>query len=134
MKKRILIVDDERDFTYSVRLGLEAWGEYEVREVNSATLALEAARQFRPHLVILDVMMPDLDGDEIAAQLRGDPLLCETPVIFCTALLPAGEARHGIHTSGGALFLPKPFEFENLVESIEECTLNVPADQLAEIA
>jgi len=125
MKKRILVVDDEPDFTYSIRMGLETLGNYEVREENAASHARRAAREFMPHLILLDIMMPDLDGSEVAAEIREDHKLRNVPVVFCTALVSKKEVRHGSCTSGGNVFLPKPFDLEKLIECIEDLTQHV---------
>src|SRR6202011_2652227 len=114
MKKRILVVDDEPDFTYSIRMGLETLGNYQVREENDANHARQAARDLQPHL--RDIMMPDLDGSEVASAIREDHKLRNVPVVFCTALVSKKEVRHGSCTSGGNVFLPKPFDLDKLIE------------------
>ena len=122
MKKQILVVDDEPEFTNVLKLGLEALGYYHVREENDARDALAAAREFAPDLIVLDVMMPDVDGSEVAARVRADPVLKDTPVIFMTALVLREEAPAGFRTSGGQTYLPKNVPIERLIECIEEKT------------
>jgi CheY-like chemotaxis protein len=119
-KKRILIVDDEVNLTRMVRLNLEKRGPYEVREENHGRKAIEVAREYKPDLIILDVVMPDMDGGEIAAKMRNDPVLGSIPVIFLTAIVPKREAGDQGLTSGGYLFIPKPVSLETLVRHIEE--------------
>lgn len=118
-KKRILVVDDETGFTRMVRLNLEQTGVYEVREVNEGRTALAAAREFKPDLILLDVVMPDMDGGDVAAAFQMDPLLRNVPVIFVTAVVRKREAGTAGMVSGGALFLAKPVEAADLVEAIE---------------
>src|SRR5207244_8846203 len=84
-KKRILIVDDEISFTRLLKLNLEQTNDYVVRVENWAEDVLPAAREFRPDLVLLDVMMPRMFAGEIAASLRGDDSLKTTPIVFFTA-------------------------------------------------
>jgi CheY-like chemotaxis protein len=120
MKTRILVVDDEPDFTHLLKVTLEAEGYYEVREENDAAAALSAAREFGPDLVVLDIMMPEMDGDEVAARLRNDPFLRDVPVIFMTALVSRQEAPEGTCQSGGQTFLPKDTPVDKLVECIEQ--------------
>jgi DNA-binding response OmpR family regulator len=122
MKKRILIVDDEPDFTTMLRLTLEAEGYYEVQEENSASAARQAARYFDPDLMILDIMMPEFDGSELAASFKNDKLLGEVPVIFMTALVDGSESEEpaGVCTRGGQTFLPKGAPIERLIACIEE--------------
>src|SRR4051812_5997949 len=64
-KRRILIVDDEPDFTFMMGLTLEQTGQFEVRQENDAFQALATAREFLPDLILLDVMMPDMDGGDV---------------------------------------------------------------------
>jgi DNA-binding response OmpR family regulator len=119
MKKRILIVDDERWLTNLVAYGLEAEGYYRVRQENDATEAQQAAREFHPDLIILDIMMPHLDGSELAARFKHDRLLRDVPVIFLTALVTESEAGDGLCTQGGHTFLPKTVSTQLLIECIE---------------
>ena len=78
-KSRILVVDDEEGFTQLTKLTLT---EYEIREENISARALKTARSFRPDLILLDVMMPGLDGGDVAAQLRDDPPVAGCPDHF----------------------------------------------------
>jgi len=122
-KKKILVVDDEPSFTRIVRMNLEKTGDYEVREANDGRSALALARDFMPHLILLDVVMPDIDGGDVAASLQRDPKLKHIPVIFLTAVVRRREAgATGMH-SGGAVFLAKPIGTDSLIRCIEE---NIP--------
>ncbi len=119
-RKRILIIDDERSFTRMVKLNLEKTGDYEVREENRAPAALAAAREFRPDLILLDVIMPAMDGGDIAAQIQRDRHLKSTPIVFLTATVSRREAGTDGLNSGGALFLAKPVSLEGLIQCINE--------------
>ncbi len=118
-KTRILIVDDEVDFTYFVKLNLERTRRYKVREENSGLGALKAARDFRPDLILLDVIMPDVDGCEVAAELLADRLLKEIPFIFLTSMVTRTEAQRQDGILGGRAFIAKPVSAEQLIESIK---------------
>ena len=122
MKKRILIVDDERWFTNLLKYSIEAEGYYDVRQENDAGAALATARLYGPDLVILDVMMPGLEGSELAGRLRADPVLRHVPVIFLTALVTGADAPDGACTRGGHTFLPKDVSVEDLIRCIEAKT------------
>jgi two-component system, OmpR family, response regulator len=118
--KRILVVDDEPGLTSMLKLSLEQRGEYEVREVNVASQARDAARLFRPNLILMDVMMPELDGGTLAAQLQEDPEFKGVPIIFLTAAVKKSEvlSRNGI--IGGLPFLAKPVEFKELDDCLRK--------------
>jgi CheY-like chemotaxis protein len=118
-KRRILIVNDDRDITRLVKILLERAGDYVVLEENDSTKAHQSARNFRPHLILLDIMMPETDGAEIAEQIQADPQLQRTPVIFLTALVTKAEARSGVRIQGYP-FIAKPISIRELVDAIEE--------------
>jgi putative two-component system response regulator len=120
MKKRILVVDDEPDFTNMLRLSLESHGYFEVREENDAERARAAAREFDPDVVLLDIMMPEMEGSEVAAALKADPVTRDVPVIFLTALVSQADAPGGSCSSGGHTFLPKDIRVEKLIRCIED--------------
>ena len=119
-KQRILFVDDEADLTLLVKLNLEKTGLYEVRAENRALNAVKVAREFKPDLVLLDVMMPDLDGGDVASQLKADPALKNVPVIFLTATVLKEEVGDKGKMIGGYPFIPKPFRSEVLLEQIHK--------------
>ena len=119
-KKRILIIDDEASFTRMVKLNLEKTGLFEVREENKATYAVAAAREYKPDLILLDVIMPAMDGGDIAAQIQNDRHLKGTPIVFLTATVSQREAGVEGLNSGGCLFLAKPVTVENLIKAINE--------------
>ena len=120
MKKRILAVDDEPAFTRMIKLNLEQTGRYEVRTENLGRRAIEAAREFRPDLILLDVMMPGVLGSEIAAQLQADPALRAIKFVFLTAVVTKGEALRSSGPIGGHTFVAKPISAEDLCRVIED--------------
>ena len=118
-KRRILIVDNDTNATHLVRILLEKTGQYLVLEENDSTKAYRSAKIFRPDLILLDVVMPIRDGGEIAAQIRADPELQNTPIVFLTALVTPSEARAGVHIDGHP-FLAKPINIQELIRTIDE--------------
>jgi CheY-like chemotaxis protein len=126
-KKKILIVDDEADLTMLVKLNLEKTGRYEVRAENRAIKALAAAREFKPDLILLDVMMPDLDGGDVLAQLKDDRELRNVPVVFLTATVLKEEVAKEGGSIGGRPFIPKPFRAEVLLDTIAKILPPDPA-------
>jgi CheY-like chemotaxis protein len=117
--RRILIVDNDKNTTHLVKILLEKTGRYLVFEENDSTRAHQIARNSRPDLIFLDVMMPDRDGGEIAAQIRADPELQDKPIIFLTALVTRAEAKSGLKIDGHP-FLAKPINIQELIRAIEE--------------
>jgi len=118
--KRIFVVDDEPSITRNLKLNLESSGDYDVFAENRATNALAAARIFRPDLILLDVMMPDMDGGEVAARLRADPLFRDTPIVFLTAIVSNEETDGHEMLSGAETFLAKPVDIGELKKTVEE--------------
>jgi len=117
-KVRVLLVDDESGFTRTVKLALDSTGKYDVEEVNEATEAVAAAKRFHPHIVFCDIVMPEMDGGDVAAAIRDVPSLSKVPIIFLTAIVAEHEAGRGM--IGGFPFLPKPVSLERLMNCIEE--------------
>src|SRR6266705_6569625 len=118
-KRRILIVDDDPESTHLVKILLERAGAYVVLEENEAPRAHQSARNFRPDVILLDIMMPETDGAEVAAQIEADPELQSTPIIFLTALVTMPEAKTGLRIEGHRS-LAKPIDIPELINQIEE--------------
>ena len=119
-KQRILLIDDDQRFTRILKLNLESRGYYEVRDENQATHALAAAKEFRPDLILLDVMMPNVDGGEIAAQLKSDFRLKKIPVVFLTAAASKQEVQSLNGSIGGHSFLAKPATMGEVLECLRK--------------
>jgi CheY-like chemotaxis protein len=117
-KPRILIIDDSRDFTHSAKLALERTGRYSVWEENDPARAHQTAQHVQPDLILLDIVMPETDGGEVAARIESDPTLHRTPIVFVTALVTKAEARSGLQIQGHP-FLAKPISIPELVAGIE---------------
>jgi len=118
--KRILVVDDEVSLSQMLKLNLERTKVYEVRVANGGRAALRAVAEFQPDLVLLDLMMPDMDGTEVAMQLASDPRTSKIPIVFLTAVAQKAEvkARGGI--IGGRAFIAKPVEAHEVIAAIEK--------------
>src|SRR3982751_882064 len=115
--KRILVVDDEPDMTELVGYCLRAKG-FEVEMVNDANISLTRARSFMPDLVILDVMMPDLNGMQVCRLLRADPQFKKLPVIFLTCKSEEADRIQGLET-GADDYVCKPFSNKELVLRVQ---------------
>ena len=126
-KQRILLVDDEKSFTTLLKLNLEETGAFEVRVENWAEDALAAAREFKPHLVLLDIIMPRLSGGDVAAQIKAEPTLSQTPIVFLTAAV----RKHQVDENDGIICdfpcLAKPVSLEAVVAMIHQHAPAKPA-------
>jgi len=116
--KKILIVDDEKDALFILRKELEARG-YSIIIADNGNDALKLAKSKFPDLIILDILMPDMDGAEVAAKLKEDMQTKNIPVIFLTCLLQKGEEEEEGHVIDDKVYVSKPYNIEGLVAHIE---------------
>jgi len=107
--RKVLVVEDNHDIRTIVKAALEMVGGLEVRACASGTEALEALAGFGPQLILLDVMMPDMDGPGVLRRLRERPDGAELPVIFLTAKTAAAEIQR-LRALGALDVLTKPFD------------------------
>jgi len=120
-KKKILFVDDETSFCRAVQLNLEHSGGYEVTTESNSNNVLEAALNIKPDLIVLDYIMPELNGADVAVQLRNNADTKDIPIIFLTALATNNEMQnHEIISQYNTL--SKPVSIEQLVNCIEKVT------------
>lgn len=116
---KVLVVDDERDFAELVREYLELKAGYTVEMAHSGFHAGFAVARFKPDLILMDIMMPDMDGFQVLELLRSDPETRHIPVLACTAYRdPEVEAR--IQDIGFDGFIEKPLRLEALVSMIRD--------------
>jgi DNA-binding response OmpR family regulator len=127
-KRRILLVDDEVSFTRLLKMNLEQMERYEVRIENRAAKALNTAREFRPDLVLLDVVMPQMVGSEVAEGLRADSAFASTPIIFFSAVGGRKSPHEHNHRLDGYPYISKPASVEEVVEHIERHLPGASAD------
>jgi DNA-binding response OmpR family regulator len=118
-KPRILVVDDEPNLSGLVRLFLEKTQRFEVRVENRSALALSAAREFRPDMILLDVDMPGKDGGDVAREIRAEPALRGVPILFFTSLISHAEAGQHEVVRGGERFLAKPVDPKVLIAAVD---------------
>jgi len=118
-KPRILIVDNNSRYARSARVLLDRSGKYIACTVIDPRRALETARSFKPDLVLVDLIMPQKDGPEVAAQLEADWVLHGVPIVFFTSLITAAEAKDGRRVYGHRI-LPKPAGSSELIELVEQ--------------
>jgi len=114
--KRILIVDDDPKTLEVLKLKLESTRLYEVFTETKGSLAVEVARKCQPDLVLLDILMPDLLGSDVAAALHADSELKHIKVVYITALLKHDAEQH----SGEDIIIGKPVSTEELVSVVDQ--------------
>ncbi|MEM0897521.1 MAG: response regulator [Verrucomicrobiota bacterium] len=123
--KRILLIDDEPDFTALLKDSLQGAGdEYSITMVNASCHAAMKAREFEPHLIFLDVVMPGQDGGDLASEFAADPELSKTPIVMLTALVEENpDSPTGETVRGGLTFVSKTSSLEKLKACIEKHAL-----------
>ena len=112
-------MDNEPELTDVLKIALESLGGFRVRSENDPSFAVAVAKEFAPDLIIMDIKMPELDGAGVVIQLKAEPALAETPIVFLTGTVTVPEiGRHGGKT-GGLRFLPKTMPFESMVACLK---------------
>ena len=115
---RILYVEDEPDIQMVARLALETLGGFTLEVCSSGQEALDRAPGFQPQLILLDVMMPGMDGPSTLGKLRELPQFTDTPAIFMTAKVQPGEVAD-YKKIGAADVIPKPFDPMTLSSQVQ---------------
>ncbi|MFD2112606.1 response regulator transcription factor [Thiorhodococcus fuscus] len=118
MSKRILIVDDEPNIVISLEFLMMREG-HEVRVARDGEAGLTAVRTHRPDLVVLDVMMPKLDGFAVLETVRSEPELAHTRILMLTAKGGEADRQKGL-SLGADAYMTKPFSTRELVEKVKE--------------
>jgi len=116
--QRILYVEDEADIQAVAKLALEMVGGFEVKICSSGAEALRDAEGFAPQLLLLDVMMPGMDGPSTLAALRAIPSLSDVPAVFMTAKVQPAEVAH-YKSMGAKDVIAKPFDPMGLADEIK---------------
>lgn len=121
MKKRILIVEDEPELCKLLAVRFER-KDYEVIVANDGVEGLSKARQEKPDLIILDLMLPRLPGEEVCKEIRKDQNISETPIIMLTAKTTDVDRVIG-KVIGANAYMYKPFDSAKLIAEVERLTL-----------
>lgn len=117
-KTKVLLVDDEPNILTALEFLVKKEG-YQVIRAENGEQALQAVAEHRPHIVVLDVMMPGIDGFEVARKIRKDTLHDHTRIIFLTAK-GAQKDRFKGYATGGEVYITKPFDNDDLINTINE--------------
>ena len=115
--QRILYVEDEPDIQAIARIALEAVGGFVVKTCSSGAQALAEAEDFKPDLILLDVMMPGMDGPATLKALRQQAALSGVPVVFITAKVQSSEVE-GYKALGAVDVIAKPFDPMRLASQV----------------
>ena len=118
IKKKILIIDDEFDFVESLQISLEQ-ENYECLTAHEGKKGLQLAREWKPDLIILDIMLPGMDGYKVCRALKFDVRLKKIPTIMLTVKARTEDGVMG-EASGADYYITKPFSQEKLIAKIEE--------------
>jgi CheY-like chemotaxis protein len=118
-KKTILVIDDEEDFCYFVKLNLEETGNYEVLTATSGAEGIKKAINFQPDIILLDIIMPNMTGTQVAEALLNNKSTKNIPIIFVTAIAKRSEVGRKDEKIGGRLFMFKPVQFDDLMTEID---------------
>jgi CheY-like chemotaxis protein len=118
-KKKILIVDDEKALSLILKKCLEQTGIYEVVVENNSNHAVAMTRDFKPDLVLLDIMMPEINGFEIAEHIQNNSTLNKIKIVFFTAL-PNEQNNEIPENNTESVFINKPVKLDKLLECFEE--------------
>ena len=118
MAQKILIADDEEDVKIVIQLFLESKG-YEIATAYDGLDAIDRAREEKPDMIILDVMMPVIDGFEVCKRLKADAELKDIPVVMLSASAHAESRERGLE-AGAIDYLVKPFEPDKLEKVVQK--------------
>jgi len=117
-KKKILLIDDEEDFCFFVKLNLEKSGKFEVLTTTSGSKGIVMASSERPDLILLDIIMPEISGGQVAELLLESPKTKDIPVLFITAIASRREVQSQEGIIGGRQFIAKPVTPEEIMAKI----------------
>jgi CheY-like chemotaxis protein len=120
--KTILVVDDSKVSREIVVRWLLKNG-YEALTAKNGQEGYDLCKQHRPDAVIMDIIMPDMDGDEVAETIRNDPSISNTPIIFLTSIV-SGEEVPQNNLVGGQYMIAKPFNGDELREILQKLSLS----------
>jgi len=115
VKRKILLVDDDQDLVELISDVLDRDGRFEVRSVNNGFDAGMMVKEYRPDLIVLDVMLPDINGREVCQRVRSDKTMDDVRIICISGMVEEDKIAE-LRASGANDFLHKPFEVEHLVE------------------
>jgi CheY-like chemotaxis protein len=120
-RKKILLIDDEKDLCFFLKANLENTGEFDVLVSNRGDKGIKLAQEEKPDLILLDILMPGMSGDEVAEIILEDPVTANIPIIFLTSMVTKEEiGDDSIKKRGGRSFMAKPITTKEIVAAIKK--------------
>lgn len=116
-KRKVLVVDDDRDLVELIVDVLERDGRFETRSVNNGFDAGMMVKEYKPDLIILDVMLQDINGKDVCIRVRNDSSLEEVKIICISGMVEEDKIKE-LKAAGANIFLGKPFEMDTLIEKM----------------
>jgi CheY-like chemotaxis protein len=118
-KKRVLIIDDEENFCKLVKKNIEQTGEFEVEIATNGDDGIKLAGEIKPDLILLDVIMPGMDGADVISLIRNDQNIKDTPIVFLTAIVRGEEVSSQANFTRGYSLLAKTVTVGELIACIK---------------
>ena len=118
-KRRVLIVDDDEDLVELIADHLERDGRFEIRTANNGFDAGMMVKEFRPDIIVLDIMLPDINGKEVCQRIRSDSTMEDVRIICISGMVEEDKVAD-LRDAGANAFMHKPFEVEKLIDRMCE--------------
>lgn len=119
MNPKIIVIDDDKDIAELVKMVLEM-ENFDVMTVIDPQQAISAVKEFRPDAILLDILMPKIDGWSVFKQIRSDPDLAKIPIAMFTAKSQRVDAMVGLHVMKADDYITKPFGKQELIDKTNE--------------
>jgi len=116
-KRKMLVVDDDRDLVELLRDAFEADGRFDIRTVNNGFDAGMMVKEYHPDAIILDVMLPDINGKEVCQRVRSDSTLDDVKILCISGMVEAEKVQE-LRDAGANDFVQKPFEVDTLIQRV----------------
>jgi len=114
-KRKVLVVDDDPDIVDLINKSLDEDGRFEVRVANNGFDAGMMVKEYRPDMIVLDVMLPDINGKEVCHRVRADPTLEDVRILCISGMIEEDKVQE-LRLSGADDFMSKPFVIDDLIE------------------
>ncbi len=121
--KKIVVIDDEADFIFFLKKNLEKQGGFQVITCSDSGKAFNVIKKNKPNLVLLDILMPQVSGMQIAEDIKNDPETKDIPVIFITAAVTKKETDKEGNVIGGRYFIAKPARVAEIIDMIKKLSI-----------